>query len=267
MVRVLGREIYWYGFAWFLAMCVGTWIMYRVCRREGYGEWRFFGIFLAGYFGPVIGGRLGHCFFYGWAHYTANPVEILHFHEGGMASHGAALGLLAALGIFSWAARVPYVWSLDRIMLPVSFGGALVRVGNLMNSEIYGAPTGLPWGFEFVRDPQWWWPVAEGGSGALPAHPTQIYEALCYLAVFLVLMWLYYRRDAGRRWPGLMLGAGLVGIFLSRFMIEFIKNPQEAFERGMTLNMGQWLSVPFIVAGVALVWYSLRHRRDKRAAC
>ncbi|MCD8102557.1 MAG: prolipoprotein diacylglyceryl transferase [Alistipes sp.] len=247
MFTLFGREVYWYGFAWFAALCAGTGLMYAVCRREGVSEAKFFGLFLAGYFGPVVGGRLGHCFFYEWDYYSARPAEILDMAGGGMASHGAALGLLAGLLIFSLATRTPYVWSLDRIMVPVAFGGALVRLGNLMNSEIYGTATDLPWGFVFAR-----------AGETVPMHPTQIYEAVCYLLTFVLLLWLYYGRNAGRRRPGLMFGAGLTGIFLPRLLIELIKQPQAEFETGMALNMGQWLSMPFVIAGLALVISSLR---------
>ena len=123
-----------------------------------------------------------------------------------------------------------------------TIGGAFVRFGNLMNSEIYGEPTDLPWGFIFARN---------GETVAM--HPTQIYEALCYLLTFGVLMLMYYRYDQGRKHPGMLFGVGLIGIFLSRFVIEYIKNPHKSFELDMDLMMGQWLSIPFIILGAAMV--------------
>ena len=129
---------------------------------------------------------------------------ITGFRDGGMASHGAAIGLLIGLWLFSRRNKLPYIWSLDRIMIPVGIGGAIVRLGNLFNSEIFGQATTLPWGFEFVRSHKW---VAEFAPAAV--HPTQIYEALCYLATFGILCWLYYRRDIARRRPGILIG--LVG--------------------------------------------------------
>ena len=140
-------------------------------------------------------------------------------------------------------------------MIPVGIGGALVRLGNLFNSEVFGTPTDLPWGFEFVRSAKW---VHEFAPAAV--HPTQIYEALCYLASFAVLCWLYYGKDLARRRPGMLFGVGLIGTFLTRFFIEFIKTEQEAFEVGWALDMGQWLSIPFIVLGV---WMILRARTAK----
>jgi prolipoprotein diacylglyceryltransferase len=127
-------------------------------------------------------------------------------------------------------------------MIPVTVGGAIVRFGNLINSEIYGHATDLPWGFIFVRTGE-----------TLPKHPTQIYEALCYLVTFAVLLFLYYKRNMGQRRPGMLFGVGLIGVFLSRFMLEFIKNPQIAAEQEMIINMGQILSIPFIVAGILMV--------------
>ncbi|MCC8035626.1 MAG: prolipoprotein diacylglyceryl transferase [Rikenellaceae bacterium] len=253
MFTLFGREVYWYGFAWFLTMCTGTVLFYIICRREGLSVYKFFGIFLAGYISPIVGARLGHCFFYEWEYYSAHPMSILDFGEGGMASHGAAIGLLAGLLIFSVFAKMPYLWSLDRIMLPVAIGGALVRIGNLMNSEIYGTATDLPWGFIFVR-----------AGENYPMHPTQIYEALCYAAVFCLLLWLYFKKDAARRYPGLMFGTGLTGIFSSRFLIEFLKRPQVGFEENMTLNMGQLLSVPFIAAGALFIVVPLLRRCRKQ---
>lgn len=135
---------------------------------------------------------------------------------------------------------MPYIWSLDRISIAVAISGVAVRLGNLMNSEIYGTVTSLPWGFIFVRDGE-----------TLPKHPTQIYEALCYLVLFIILWWMYYKKDTARRRPGLMFGFFLIVLFGTRFLIEFIKNPQEDFEVNMLLNMGQLLSIPFILTGIA----------------
>ena len=134
-------------------------------------------------------------------------------------------------------------------MIPVGIGGAIVRLGNLFNSEIFGQATTLPWGFEFVRSHKW---VAEFAPAAV--HPTQIYEALCYLATFGILCWLYYRRDIARRRPGILFGIGLIGTFLTRFFIEYIKTEQEPFEVGWALDMGQWLSIPFILLGICMIW-------------
>lgn len=139
-------------------------------------------------------------------------------------------------------------------MVPVAIGGAIVRLGNLFNSEIVGAVTDVSWGFKFVR----LYPNVPIDS--IPVqHPTQLYEALCYLVIFGILCWLYYGRDLGRRRPGVMFGVGLIGIFLTRFFIEFIKLDQDAFEQGMLLNMGQLLSIPFILVGIYMIYRGM-HR-------
>lgn len=201
----------------------------------------------------VIGSRVGHCLFYEPDYFLAHPLEIITgIRNGGMASHGAAVGLLIGLWLFSRKNKMPYIWSLDRVMVPVAIGGAIVRLGNLVNSEIVGNVTDLPWGFKFVHL------YPNMPLEAVPIqHPTQLYEALCYLVTFLVLIWLYYRRNAGVRRPGLLFGVGLVGVFLTRFFIEFIKEDQEAFEQGMLLNMGQLLSIPFVLLGAYMIWRAL----------
>ncbi|MCD7969396.1 MAG: prolipoprotein diacylglyceryl transferase [Alistipes sp.] len=251
-------EIRYYSVTWMLTFLIGMWMFEKFVRQDGYPDKVFNSVFWFGFLSTIIGARLGHCLFYEPEYYLSDPIKIFYIRQGGLASHGAAVGLLLGLWMFSRKNKIPYIWSLDRIMLPVTVGGGLVRLGNLMNSEIYGSPTSLPWGFEFIRDPRWWQPVAEGGSGALPVHPTQIYEAICYFITFGILVWLFYKRDAGHKRPGLVFGVGLIGVFLSRFFIEFIKNPQEAFEADMSLLMGQWLSIPFIVAGIWLTVRALR---------
>lgn len=246
-------EIRWYGVMWSLGFAVSMWLFAHFVRREGYSERVFNSIFWFAILSTIIGSRLGHLLFYEFSDFIANPLVFFRFRDGGLASHGAAIGLLVGLWMFSRKNRMPYIWSLDRIMIAVAIAGALVRIGNLFNSEIYGGVTTLPWGFEFVRDYQW----LQNSPAGLPVHPTQLYEALCYLITFGVLMLLYYKGDVARRRPGLMFGVGLIGIFATRFTIEFIKNVQESFEQGMTLNMGQWLSIPFILLGVWLIVRSL----------
>lgn len=263
-------DIRYYGLMWVLAILGGMLFFDRVCRREGLPQSVSESIFLYGMLATILGSRLGHCLFYDPGFYLSRPWTIITgFRDGGMASHGAAIGLLIGLWLFSRKNRLPYVWSLDRIMIPVAIGGAAVRLGNLFNSEIVGGVTDVSWGFKFVRL------YRNLPLDEIPVqHPTQIYEALCYVAVFIVLVALYYGRDMGRRHPGVMFGVGLIGIFLSRFLIEFIKMDQEAFEQGMLLNMGQLLSIPFIVLGVWSIWRGMHRaplslpsvRREEQAA-
>lgn len=240
-------EVRYYGVLWAVALGISAYIFHHIMIREGLSEKTFDSVFWFGVISTVLGSRLGHCLFYDPGYYLTHPVEILDIRQGGMASHGAAVGLLIGLWLFSRKNKLPYIWSLDRISIVVAISGVAVRLGNLMNSEIYGTVTSLPWGFIFVRDGE-----------TLPKHPTQIYEALCYLVLFVILLWMYYKKDLARRRPGVMFGFFLIILFGTRFLIEFIKNPQVDFEQNMALNMGQLLSIPFIVAGVVILWRALK---------
>jgi prolipoprotein diacylglyceryl transferase len=241
LLKIGSFEIMWYGLCWVAALGLGVAYFSNFIKREKLNP-DHENIFWWGVIATVVGARLGHCLFYDPVYYLSHPIEFLYFREGGMASHGAAVGLLIGLWGFSRRHKLPFIWSLDRVMIPVTVGGAIVRFGNLINSEIYGHATDLPWGFIFVR-----------AGETVPKHPTQIYEALCYLLTFAVLLFLYYKKDLGRKRPGLIFGVGLIGVFLSRFLLEFIKNPQIAAEETMLLNMGQLLSIPFILAGILMI--------------
>lgn len=245
--------IRWYGLMFAIGFLVGYDIVARMFRHEGAPE-RWLGLLLIWTMaGTIIGARLGHCFFYEWDFYSSHPAEIIKVWKGGLASHGGAIGVILAVLCFSWITtkRSP-LWTFDRLVVPIALVGGLIRLGNLFNSEIFGGPTDLPWGMMFVRSYEW-----NTNFAGMACHPTQIYEALCYFTLFAVLMWMYWKRNAESR-PGLIFGIFLIGTFLSRFLIEFIKNDQEAFEATMTLNMGQCLSIPFIVLGIFFVWRALR---------
>lgn len=242
----------WYGLMFAVGFLLGTSILGRIYRHEGAPE-KWVGILLIWVVcATMIGARLGHVFFYEWSYYSQHPLEILKIWEGGLASHGGTIAIILAVILYSiFTTKRSPIWTFDRLVIPIALVGGLIRIGNLMNSEIYGTATTLPWGFMFVRSHQW----HEMYLGQA-CHPTQIYEALCYFALFALLMWMYWKRNAEER-PGLLFGVFFIGIFLPRFLIEFIKNDQTAFEADMTLNMGQWLSIPFILAGIILVIWSL----------
>ncbi|MCH5347358.1 MAG: prolipoprotein diacylglyceryl transferase [Muribaculaceae bacterium] len=238
----------WYSLAFMIGFLIGYEIVARIFKHEGAPE-RWLGVLLIWTVaGTIIGARLGHVFFYEWDVYKMNPIKILYVWEGGLASHGGTIGIIIGVILFSLITtkRSP-IWTFDRLVIPIALVGGLIRLGNLMNSEIYGHPTTLPWGFKFVRSAEWHH-LYEG----LACHPTQIYEALCYFALFALLMWMYWKKNAEER-PGLIFGVFFIGIFTPRFFIEFLKNNQVAFEDNMVLNMGQWLSIPFIIAGIILV--------------
>lgn len=248
----------WYSLAFMVGFLVGYEIVARMFRHEGAPE-RWLGLLLMWTVaGTIVGARLGHVFFYEWDLFSQNPVKILYVWEGGLASHGGAIGVILGVILFSIVTtkRSP-LWTFDRLVVPIALVGGLIRLGNLMNSEIFGHATTLPWGFRFVNSPEW-----QALYAGQACHPTQIYEAICYFALFALLMWMYWRKNAEER-PGLIFGVFLIGIFTPRFFIEFIKNPQEAFEQSMTLNMGQWLSIPFIIAGLSLIIYAMRRPRLK----
>lgn len=248
----------WYSLAFMVGFLVGYEIVARMFRHEGAPE-RWLGLLLMWTVaGTIVGARLGHVFFYEWDLFSQNPIKILYVWEGGLASHGGAIGVILGVILFSIVTtkRSP-LWTFDRLVVPIALVGGLIRLGNLMNSEIFGHATTLPWGFKFVNSPEW-----QALYAGQACHPTQIYEAICYFALFALLMWMYWRKNAEER-PGLIFGVFLIGIFTPRFFIEFIKNPQEAFEQSMALNMGQWLSIPFIIAGISLIIYAMRRPRLK----
>ena len=242
----------WYGLMFAIGFWIGFNIVAKMFKHEGAPE-RWLGILLIWVgAGTVIGARLGHVFFYAWDYYSQHPWKILATWEGGLASHGGAIGVIIAVILFSiFTTKRNPLWTFDRLVPAIALVGALIRIGNLMNSEIFGHATELPWGFMFVRSNEWH-ALYEG----VACHPTQIYEALCYAALFGLLMWMYWKKNAEER-PGLIFGTFLVGIFLPRFFIEFIKNDQEAFEATMTLNMGQCLSIPFVLLGIGLIIYAM----------
>ena len=249
-------ELRYYGLMWVLALLLGERIMSIFAYREGYSpkiiETGFVWIIL----GAILGARIGHCLFYEFDYYITKPWAMLtEIRNGGMASHGSAIGMLLGMWITSRKCKMPYIWWLDRLMIPVAIGGMFVRLGNLLNSEIVGSPTTLPWGFKFMRLRENWGLSADA---VVAQHPTQLYEAICYLITFFVLVWLYFKKDMARRKSGVMFGVGVLGIFLTRFFIELVKLDQEEFEAGMLLNMGQLLSIPFIVMAIWCIWKGSR---------
>jgi prolipoprotein diacylglyceryl transferase len=202
------------------------------------------------FLGTFIGARLGHCLFYEPSYYLNNPLEmflpIKHYEDGwkfigyrGLASHGAAIGIQIAVIMHAYKTKLPALWSLDRLVMVIALAGLFIRTGNLFNSEIYGDATTMPWGFIFVRTGE-----------TIPKHPTQIYEALAYFLIF-ILLFIVFRKTKGRR--GVVFSLFLIILFSMRFLIEFIKEPQVDFEQSMALDMGQILSIPLIIEGIVIL--------------
>jgi phosphatidylglycerol---prolipoprotein diacylglyceryl transferase len=236
--------IRYYGLLFVLGFITGYYIFQRFYRIEGIPIAEVDRLSVWVFVGSVIGARLGHVFFYEPHYYLQNPLDIFKVWEGGLASHGGTIGLFITLWFYAQRKFPRYLWILDRMSLATALAGAFIRLGNLMNSEIYGHYTDLPWGFIFVRDFQ-----------SIPRHPTQIYEALAYFGVFIFL-WVLYNRKKTLTPRGIMIGWFLILVFGARFMVEFVKEVQVGFEEGMLLNMGQILSIPFIVLGVVFLIFA-----------
>ncbi|NML16889.1 prolipoprotein diacylglyceryl transferase [Azohydromonas caseinilytica] len=234
--------IHWYGLLFVGAFFTGQALLVRMFKAENVPPQKAEQLLLYALLGTIVGARLVHCFFYDPAYYLSNPLAILRIWEGGLASHGGALGMLLGLwlGNARSAPRLPFLWLVDRVAIPAALGAVFVRVANFLNSEILGKPTAGDWGVVF------------DSVDALPRHPVQLYEALGYLAVAAVL-WSLYRREGRHPPPGRLLGWFMVLVFSLRIATEFFKAPQAAYEAGQVFSVGQYLSLPFVLLGVALM--------------
>jgi phosphatidylglycerol---prolipoprotein diacylglyceryl transferase len=247
--HVFGHPVRWYGLMFAVGFVVGYKMVEKEFKHEKENLKWLDSLLMYIVIGTIVGARLGHVFFYGWDYYSQHPWEIIMIWQGGLASHGGTIGVFIALLIFSKVyTRRSVFWIIDRVVIPTALVAMLIRMGNLFNSEIYGVQTSLPWGFIFER-----------ARETVPKHPTQLYEALSYLLTFFVVNRMYWKTDAKSK-TGLISGVFFIIVFSARFLIEFVKEPQEAFESTMTLNMGQWLSIPFILGGLLLVILALRKK-------
>lgn len=256
-------EIFWitdsfplryYGLFWIIGLLLAYLIIQKIYKKEGVPveNWEQLSTYI--FVGAILGARLGHCFFYEPGYYLSHPLEILlPIQEGadgsysftgfqGLASHGGTFAIFFAIIYYCKKTKTNLLWVLDRVAIGAAVTAAFIRLGNLMNSEIYGKPTDGTWGFVFERD------------DLIPRHPTQLYEAVSYLLIFALLVFIYRSKKIENR-PGLFIGILFILLFLARFVIEFFKENQVSFEDEMSLNMGQWLSVPFILVGLLLVFW------------
>ncbi len=240
----------WYSLLFMLSFLVGLYIFNWIYKKEKKPIADLDSLLIYMLFGTVIGARLGHCLFYDPAYYLSHPIKILKVWEGGLASHGAAIGILIALWLYARKKPdQPFLWLVDRIVIVVALAGSFIRLGNLFNSEIIGAPIHLPWAFIFVR------------VDNIPRHPSQIYESLAYLIIFLVLFFMYKKK--GAELPrGKLFGWFLILVFGFRFFVEFVKAPQEAFEQTLPLDMGQILSIPLVLFGIYILLNLKRWNRQ-----
>jgi len=247
--RIGSFAIRWYGVLFATSFLLGYIIIKKFFTNEGIKEEVLDRLTVYIALGTIIGARLGHCLFYEPDYYLSKPAEILKIWHGGLASHGGAIGILIALWLFERREKRGYFWALDRIAIVAALAGFFIRMGNLMNSEIYGVETTLPWGFVFLRNHE-----------VAPKHPTQIYEGLTYLLIFFLLYKIYWKKK-GNVYHGLLISIFLILVFTARFFIEFVKEPQVDFEKNMILNMGQILSLPFIIAGIIGLVLSLKIKK------
>ena len=239
-------SIRYYGILFALAFFVGYFIIRQAYQREGKPEADLETLLTYTMVGSIAGARLGHCLFYDPVYYLSNPLLILKVWEGGLASHGGAIGIFAALYLYTRRRPdQPYVWLLDRMVITVALGGLFIRFGNFFNSEILGIPTDIPWAIVFER------------VDTLPRHPAQLYESLAYGIIFIGLFGLY--RKLGARTPsGFLLGLFLVSAFSFRLCIEFVKEHQAAYGVDLFLSVGQFLSIPLIILGLYFLFTALK---------
>lgn len=241
--------VHWYGLFFASTFVYGLFVFRYLFRREGRPEDEVYDLVLFVLAGTVIGARLGHVLFYNPGFYLTHPWKILAVWEGGLASHGAVVGILIAVWLYSRRATdQSLLWVCDRIGVTVPLSGCLIRIGNFFNSEILGHPADVPWAIVFGR------------VDFLPRHPVQIYEAFCYLLIFLIQFRFYLRRGNGVP-EGYMFGRFFILVFGARFVLEFFKEGQAAFESGWTITMGQWLSIPAMLVGMYLVRRAWRLQR------
>jgi prolipoprotein diacylglyceryl transferase len=252
-----GFEIRWYGLLFAVSFFLGYQIVQKMFKREGEDLKQLDKLLVYVLIATVVGARLGHVYFYDWDSYKDDLWSILNIREGGLASHGAAITIILSLLIFS--KRIlkgkPTLWIFDRVVPAIALAAFFIRIGNLFNHEIMGVKTNVPWAFSFSR----YWDGSISAYDPSPRHPAQLYEALCYLLIFGILIWLYYKRKAYTR-PGLLMGLFLTLLFTARFFIEFIKEHQaETISEAAVLNMGQYLSIPCVLLGLFFVIRSFKH--------
>ncbi len=258
--NLFGISIRYYSLLFVGGLILAGWILKRMLpgTQLTTAELERFSIFaIAGVF---VGARLGHCLFYEPAYYLCHPWEMIlpiardnygtyHFiGYQGLASHGGVIGMIVALLLYARTARQDFLYTLDLVAVVAPLAGCFIRLGNLMNSEIIGYPANVPWAFVFVREDM------------LPRHPAQLYEAAIYLVIFLFNLFFLYRRNTNMTGTGFFTGWTLLLVFTARFFIEFVKERQVAFEDQMLIDIGQWLSLPFIILGIGLIIHSVRKK-------
>lgn len=244
-------QIRYYGLLFACVLVIGYYLWQWQMRKAGYDEpvIAIFPYYIA--ILGIVGARLGHCFFYEPAYFLSDPVSIIKIWRGGLSSHGAAVGMLSAIFIYSHVKKIPWYVVSDSSAFVVALIATLVRIGNFINSEIVGRVTDLPWCVRFVRFHD---------EGMYCRHPSQLYEASFGLAILVGLI-LLDRKLGRKRPPALLSGIFVVSYLFCRFVVEFVKEYQ-ALPSDSPLTMGQYLSIPFFLTGVYFLAYAWRHRHQ-----
>jgi prolipoprotein diacylglyceryl transferase len=252
IINISGFPLKYYGLLFACGLLLSMFILKGIFKRENLNDSAHEALFIYGIVGIVVGARLGHCLFYDFDYYSKNLLEIFlpikKTLEGeykfigfaGLASHGGAVGLIISLYLYSKKHQIKYLKVLDLISIVAPLGATFIRLANLMNSEMIGNPTTLPWAFIFRR------------IDNIPRHPAQLYEAISYLIIFIIIF-ITYKSKSIKLGNGFYFGLAITLIFIMRVLIEFVKINQVEFEEGMKLNMGQILSIPFIIIGLYFV--------------
>ncbi|MCA0430571.1 MAG: prolipoprotein diacylglyceryl transferase [Bacteroidetes bacterium] len=252
----------WYGICWALAFLGAHYFLNKIFKQEGRTDKQLDSLTIYMIVGTVLGARLGHCLFYDFDYYMKFPLDILKIHEGGLASHGGAIGIVLAMVFYCVKQKENWLWLFDRMVVVVPLSAALIRIGNLMNHEIVGKPSNLPWAFKFLKNDDDLDSLQTLDIPIPARHPAQLYEAIFGILLFVLLYWLWKtkRNNFGK---GFMFGLFCVLMFTERFFDEFVKENQSAFENNLAINMGQILSLPFIIVGIIFIIRSYKIGKHK----
>lgn len=243
----------WYGLLFITGLILGYVVMNKTFKSELVPSMYLDKLFIYVIVATIVGARLGHVFFYDWAHYKDHPIEIFKVWEGGLASHGGAIALLIALYIYARkVANQHPLWIFDRISAPIAITGVFIRLANLANGEIVGKVTDVPWAFKFMRN-DCSAPYDCNWADIPPRHPGQLYEAICYLLIFFILQYTYKKRHFWKK-QGRQFGLFLVLLFGARFLVEGLKEGQNQNDAEWFINTGQLLSIPFVLLGLFLLF-------------
>ena len=240
VIPFLDHPVRWYGLSWAIGFVLSQQIMFYIYKKEGRSSQEVETLTIYMIIAAIVGARLGHVLFYDPVHFFEEPLSVLKVWEGGLASHGGAIGVLIALYFFARKTKVKYLWIVDRLVIVSALTACLIRMGNLMNSEMVGLPTTLPWGFVFTS------------VDNIPRHPAQLYEAIYCFLLFIFLFWTWNKKRNEIK-TGFLTGWFLVILFSLRFVDEFFKINQVSFEDELALNMGQLLSIPFVICGIVIL--------------